>query len=199
MWTSTKGDSLVNTGDRCRIREGSDVWWTVGILTCPKCWLIGRRCCRRSERLVRLGVLREPPLCRPESPSCEGMHVWAGVPPPLPWNICGWGIHLGRSYLNREQVLHTLQATLCLGDDPTQYQTQVFSNPIPPLYLPSYVYTFDAQYSWRESPCHKPKVWPLYIGLKSNGQIWNVKAGLKEYLSSRPPSPPTPKSRMEAK
>lgn len=62
------------------------------------------------------------------------------------------------SILNREQVLHTLQATLCLGDDPTQYQTQVFSNPIPPLYLPSYVYTFDAQYSWRESPCHKPKV-----------------------------------------
>lgn len=36
---------------------------------CPKCWVIGRRCCRRSERLVREGALKEPPLCRPESPS----------------------------------------------------------------------------------------------------------------------------------
>lgn len=36
---------------------------------CPKCWVMGSRCCRRSDRLVREGVLREPPLCRPESPS----------------------------------------------------------------------------------------------------------------------------------
>lgn len=36
---------------------------------CPKCWVIGSRCCRQSERLVRVGALREPPLCRPESPS----------------------------------------------------------------------------------------------------------------------------------
>lgn len=40
-----------------------------GALTCPKCRVIGRRCCRRSERLVRAGALREPPLCRMESPS----------------------------------------------------------------------------------------------------------------------------------
>lgn len=44
-------------------------WWWGHSLTCPKCWVIGRRCCRRSERLVRLGTLREPPLCMQESPS----------------------------------------------------------------------------------------------------------------------------------
>lgn len=38
-----------------------------GHLTCPKCWVIGKRCCRWSERLVREKALREPPLCRPES------------------------------------------------------------------------------------------------------------------------------------
>lgn len=36
---------------------------------CPKCWVMGRRCCRRSERLIGAGTLKEPPLCRMGSPS----------------------------------------------------------------------------------------------------------------------------------
>lgn len=59
MWTEREKDkvALVSQG------AGGDA------LTFPKCWVIGRRCCRRSERLVRDGALREPPLCRLESPS----------------------------------------------------------------------------------------------------------------------------------
>lgn len=52
-------------GDKSRYMRGRGV----GALTSPKCWVIGKRCCRQSERLVREGALREPPLCRPESPS----------------------------------------------------------------------------------------------------------------------------------
>lgn len=34
---------------------------------CPKCWVIGRRRWRHSERLGRDGALSEPNLYRPES------------------------------------------------------------------------------------------------------------------------------------